>query len=68
MMNTKTQRCPICGNYYKEPPAISRIDNRTPICGRCGVKQALDAAGLGSSPDAEALLRLYDESVSKWYE
>ena len=66
--NRQTQRCPICGNYYREPPAISRIDNRTEICGRCGVKQALDAAGLNTPEIREPILQQYDESVSKWYE
>ena len=59
--------CPICGNQYKEPPAISRIDNRTPICGRCGVKQALDAAGL-TKEIQEPILMQYDENMKKWYE
>ena len=32
--------CPICGEYYSEPPAISRKDNKTKICPNCGVGEA----------------------------
>lgn len=34
--------CPICGNKYEGYPAISREDNKTPICPDCGVKEALE--------------------------
>lgn len=37
--------CPKCGNIYFEPPAMSRIDG-SDICSQCGVKEALQAAGL----------------------
>ena len=40
------KRCPICGLEYSSPPAVSRIDNKTPICPSCGVRQALSAAGI----------------------
>lgn len=38
-------RCPICGNKFSEPPALSRIDNETLVCSHCGVREALQAAG-----------------------
>lgn len=38
--------CPLCKGEYTEPPALSRVDNKTEICPVCGTKQALDAAGL----------------------
>ena len=41
------RKCPICGQEYSSPPAVSRIDNKTPICPSCGVRQALSAAGIG---------------------
>ena len=44
------RKCPICGLGYTAPPAVSRIDNKTPICPSCGVRQALSAAGI----DADA--------------
>ena len=40
------QICPRCGRKYKEPPAISRVDNKTEICPLCGTREALDALGL----------------------
>jgi len=41
--------CPLCGKEYKGYPAISRVDNQTPICPTCGTRQALE--GLGLKPD-----------------
>lgn len=38
--------CPKCGAKYYGAPAISRIDNATPICPRCGSKEALTAMGI----------------------
>lgn len=42
----ETHICPKCGCEYKAPPAISRIDNITPICPTCGTKEALESLGL----------------------
>jgi len=41
--------CPLCGKEYKGHPAISRVDNQTPLCPTCGTRQALE--GLGLKPD-----------------
>ena len=43
--------CPKCGESYSEPPALSRVDNKTEICLLCGTKEALDSMGFteGSS-------------------
>lgn len=38
--------CPICGDEYKEEPAISRKDNKTQICPKCGIMEALESAGV----------------------
>lgn len=35
--------CPVCGNAYKDYPAISRKDNKTEICPECGQAEALEA-------------------------
>jgi transposase-like protein len=40
--------CPLCGKEYKGHPAISRVDNQTPICPTCGTRQALEGLGLKS--------------------
>ena len=33
--------CPICGEDYTEHPAISRKDNKSKICPKCGTGEAL---------------------------
>lgn len=53
--NTMMRTCPICGEEYAEPPAISRLDNHTEICSSCGIRQAV--AGLLSDADVEELIQ-----------
>ena len=48
---TKVRVCPICGQTYTEPPALSRTDNETLICPDCGTRQALES--LGVSPEEQ---------------
>lgn len=39
----KTKRiCPVCGQEYTDPPAISRRDNDLMICPACGTREALE--------------------------
>jgi len=33
--------CPRCKQDYTEYPALSRLDNKTNICSRCGTEEAL---------------------------
>jgi predicted RNA-binding Zn-ribbon protein involved in translation (DUF1610 family) len=33
--------CPRCRKEYKEPPAISRRDNETEICSKCGGEETV---------------------------
>ena len=47
--------CPKCGNMYSGRPAISREDNCTEICPSCGVREALEAAGLSGKLQNEIL-------------
>lgn len=37
------KRCPRCGKFYEEAPALSRVDNKTEICSYCGAEEALNA-------------------------
>jgi len=37
--------CPKCGKTYAGFPAISRVDNKTEICSRCGQMEALQQFG-----------------------
>lgn len=36
------RKCPICSGYYVDYPALSRKDNATEICSRCGVREAIE--------------------------
>lgn len=40
--------CPKCGKNYKAPSAISRVDNKTPICPTCGTREALEGLGINN--------------------
>lgn len=42
MQKCEIMKCPICSKYFAEPPAISRKDNKTYICSKCGQKEALE--------------------------
>ena len=41
-MKTKIRICPICGKEYSDHPAISRKDNKTEICSKCGTMEAVE--------------------------
>lgn len=43
--------CPRCGAEYREPPALSRLDNKTLICPDCDTREALTVIGV--SPDEQ---------------
>ena len=48
-MKTETSSivtCPFCGHTYSGHPAISRTDNKTPICPDCGTREALQSLGV----------------------
>jgi len=38
--------CPKCGKAFREPPALSRVDNETFICPDCGTREALQSIGV----------------------
>lgn len=42
-MTTKRspQVCPRCGVTYTDYPALSRLDNKTDICTKCGTDEAM---------------------------
>jgi len=39
----KRHKCPKCGKYYVDYPALSRVDNKTEICPDCGVVEVIDS-------------------------
>ena len=56
--NERTIRvCPLCGQSYIDPPALSRTDNETPICPDCGTRQALQSIGV-SEEEQEKILSI----------
>lgn len=38
--------CPRCGQTYHGRPAVSRADNKTPLCPDCGTREALESIGV----------------------
>ena len=40
------KKCPRCGNIYRQPPALSRVDGTTAICPDCGTREALESMGV----------------------
>ena len=38
----KIKVCPVCGKKYYDHPAISRKDNKTEICSKCGTLEAVE--------------------------
>ena len=53
--------CPLCGNSYAEPPALSRTDNETLICPDCGIRQALYSIGI-SAEEQEKIISIIHQT------
>ena len=51
------RKCPLCGRAYAEHPALSRTDNKTPICPDCGIRQALSSIGIARD-EQETILEI----------
>lgn len=47
--------CPLCGHHYTGRPAISRKDNKTPICPDCGTREALQGLGISTAEQDEII-------------
>lgn len=41
-MNDKRKICPKCKKIYMGYSALSRIDNKTYICSKCGIRESLE--------------------------
>lgn len=52
---TRTAVCPRCGKAYTGRPAISRADNKTPICPDCGTREALESIVVDTAEQDEIL-------------
>ena len=54
---TNVRICPKCGKTYKGHPAISRVDNETPICPTCGTREALESIGI-SKEEQDRIIKI----------
>lgn len=61
----KVRICPICKRKYTEPPALSRVDNKTDICPDCGMMEALAAIPRRPGP-AERNRRAVMATGNRW--
>ena len=62
----KSMKYPKCGKDYEGIPAMSRVDNKTNICPKCGFIEALEAAGY-SKEEMRGQLKAFDDSAGKYY-
>ena len=53
-----SRRCPDCGKAYIGYPALSRLDNRTLICPKCGIRQALETVGVHERDEQDHIIKL----------
>ena len=61
---TNVRICPKCGKTYRGHPAISRVDNETPICPLCGTKEALESIGI-SKEEQDKIVSIIHRSTTE---
>jgi len=54
-----SQKCPKCGIEYQGYPAISRKDNKTPICPDCGTREALETIGFDKKEQEQIIKEVH---------
>lgn len=52
--------CPVCGEAYNEPPALSRADNKMLVCPDCGLREAMRAAGISDEEQTKVLKAVHE--------
>ena len=60
---TRAAVCPRCGKVYTDRPAISRVDDKTPICPDCGTREALESIGIDTT-EQDKILRAIHGNMS----
>ena len=60
----KGQTCPLCGNIYFEPPALSRTDNKTYVCADCGTRQSLNSIGVPKD-EQDKILAIIHQHINR---
>lgn len=56
---TITAICPRCGKVYTDRPAISRADDKTPICPDCGTRESLESIGIDTAEQDKILRAIH---------
>ena len=56
---TRAAVCPRCGKVYTDRPAISRVDDKTPICPDCGTREALESIGIDTTEQDKILRAIH---------
>ena len=56
---TRAVVCPRCGKVYTDRPAISRADDKTPICSDCGTREALESIGIDTAEQDKILRAIH---------
>ena len=56
---TRLSICPRCGKPFTEPPALSRLDNKTLICPDCGTREALNSIGVKPDEQEQILATIH---------
>lgn len=59
------RKCPVCGREYSEPSALSRVDNETEICPECGIREALQAAGIDQEKQNEIIQMIREKEQGR---
>lgn len=57
--------CPFCKMPFSSPPALSRVDNTTLICPRCGTREALETLALSQEKIDGILHAIYDDRADE---
>lgn len=58
--------CSKCGRKFERLLAVSRIDNKTMICDRCGTMEALDSVPCGVQTPQERTRLAVAATGNKW--
>ena len=68
MKTNKQQKriCPLCHQAYYDAPAISRVDNQTPICPDCGTRQALQSIGISKQETEQILFTIHSVQTAEY--
>lgn len=51
--------CPVCGENYHGPSALSRKDGKTQICPDCGTREALKSLGISLEEQEKILASIH---------